>query len=187
MARPRKSSGASDARELLTAAFWDMLGQMPYRKITVKALAARAGLNHNSFYYHFRNMDQLAAYALDATIPKEVEQQVIPRFLSEGVAELPFPIESAEPLFQKAKLFAKGDSPELAPVIRAKVENMWLNAAGVDAASLSAKDRIALPFLSAGGIATMGANPSLTLGEFLELANGTVGSMIRTVVSQLQS
>lgn len=186
MARPRKTDGSVSAKELLVAAFLQMLEQMPYRKITVKALSARAGLNHNSFYYHFGNMEQLAQYALEVTIPKEIPSQVVPRFLSEGVVQLPFAPEEMEPLFQRVKLFAKKDSPELNPIIRAKIESMWLQAAGIPPDSLSAKDRTVVSFLSAGGVATMGAHPDLTLREFLGLVDGTMGSIVRMAISQLR-
>ena len=186
MARPKKSDGNAHAKEMLTMACWELLEQMPYRKITVRALSARAGLNHNSFYYHFCNMEQLAEYALEVTIPREIGGQVIPRFLAEGVVRLPFAPEDVEFLFQKIKLFAKKDSPELNPIIRARLESLWLQAAGIDSESLSAKDKAAISFLSAGGVATIGANPDLSLSDFLELANGTVGGIVRMVVSELQ-
>ena len=182
----KRTSSSQETKRALAASLKKLMNKKLLSKITINEIVQDCGLNRNSFYYHFCNMEQLAEYALEVTIPREIGGQVIPRFLAEGVVRLPFAPEDVEFLFQKIKLFAKKDSPELNPIIRARLESLWLQAAGIDSESLSAKDKAAISFLSAGGVATIGANPDLSLSDFLELANGTVGGIVRMVVSELQ-
>lgn len=53
MPRPRHDSEVLPAKERLENAFWELLADRDYRKITVTDVVSEAGVNRNSFYYHF--------------------------------------------------------------------------------------------------------------------------------------
>lgn len=182
MARPRKDSGGIAAKEALVEAFWSLLAQRPYAKITVKELSAAAGLNHNTFYYHFENMDDLARQAIDATVPQHIIRAQIPRLLGETHPAVELPLEEIAPRFERVKLFAKPDSPRLHPVIRNILEHEWTSAIGLDLARLSPMEQASLSFLSAGGVAVVGSNPDLTVEDLQTLLNGPVGIAARAVL-----
>lgn len=68
MPRPRKDSEILPAKERLENAFWELLTERNYRKITVTDVVNMAGVNRNSFYYHFSNMSELADSAIMSQI-----------------------------------------------------------------------------------------------------------------------
>lgn len=70
MPRPRRDSEILPAKERLENAFWDLLYEREYRKITVTDIVREAQVNRNSFYYHFGSLAELA----DSAILCEVEQ-----------------------------------------------------------------------------------------------------------------
>ncbi len=69
MSRPRKEDGQK-ALEDLENAFWSLLERYPYKEITIKALTMEAGINHNTFYYHFHNMDEMSESFFRKRIPE---------------------------------------------------------------------------------------------------------------------
>ena len=71
MARPRKDAGEPSATERLHEAFWSLLAELPYDNMTVRALAQRAHVNKNAFYYHYDNLTELALEALERAIPAD--------------------------------------------------------------------------------------------------------------------
>jgi AcrR family transcriptional regulator len=72
MARPKYAPDDIRALDKLESAFWDMLAEMSYPRISVRALVAQCGLNKNTFYYHFTDMDELATYCIDRALPIEL-------------------------------------------------------------------------------------------------------------------
>ena len=69
MPRPRHDSEVLPAKERLENAFWELLADRDYRKITVTDVVREAGVNRNSFYYHFSSLPELA----DSAILHQVE------------------------------------------------------------------------------------------------------------------
>ncbi|NMM99086.1 TetR/AcrR family transcriptional regulator [Bifidobacterium olomucense] len=69
MPRPRRDSEVLPARERMENAFWELLADRDYRKITVTDVVREAGVNRNSFYYHYSDLQELA----DASILHQVE------------------------------------------------------------------------------------------------------------------
>ena len=60
MPRPRRDSEILPAKERLENAFWELLSEREYRKITVTDIVRTADVNRNSFYYHFTGLPELA-------------------------------------------------------------------------------------------------------------------------------
>lgn len=60
MPRPRKDSEILSATERLENAFWELLADHEYRKITVTEVVREAHVNRNSFYYHYASLPELA-------------------------------------------------------------------------------------------------------------------------------
>ena len=52
MPRPRRDSEILPAKERLENAFWELLSEREYNKITVTDIVRTADVNRNSFYYH---------------------------------------------------------------------------------------------------------------------------------------
>lgn len=65
MGRPRKLPGEVDAYTRMQNTFWDLLKDHPLRQITVGTVTAQAGCNRGTFYYHYRDMDDLIYHAIE--------------------------------------------------------------------------------------------------------------------------
>ena len=74
MPRPRRDSEILPAKERLENAFWELLAERNYHKITVTDIVRVADVNRNSFYYHFSGLPELA----DSAILQAVENTPIP-------------------------------------------------------------------------------------------------------------
>lgn len=68
MARPKRHSSDLPAYTRIENAFWQLLEEMPFDKITVSALSRRAEVNHNMIYYYFDNIQDMAQKLFDAII-----------------------------------------------------------------------------------------------------------------------
>ena len=71
MARPKRIEGEPTARQRMEDAFWGMLADMPYHKMTSREVCKRSGVSHNSFYYHFENLDDMARQMLNGLFVPE--------------------------------------------------------------------------------------------------------------------
>ena len=77
MPRPRRDSEILPAKERLENAFWELLSEREYRKITVTDIVRTADVNRNSFYYHFTGLPELA----DSAIPVSYTHLTLPTIL----------------------------------------------------------------------------------------------------------
>ncbi len=59
-------------KKLISDAFWQLLEERPYNKITVQNIVTYCEMNRNTFYYHFQDIPALAEYSI-----KEWTEQVI--------------------------------------------------------------------------------------------------------------
>ena len=69
MARPRNDQEGPGARERMQEAFWELLREKSFAKITVGDVARTAQVNRNAFYYHFDNTLDLAQKTIRETLP----------------------------------------------------------------------------------------------------------------------
>ena len=52
----------------IITAFWQLLEEKPYNKITVKNIVERCDINRNTFYYHFQDIPDLLYKSLKKDI-----------------------------------------------------------------------------------------------------------------------
>ena len=71
MARPRYATGDPTARDRLIEAFWSLLGDRPYTKLSVVDVVRTARVNKNTFYYHYADLEELAHDAVEQTLDPE--------------------------------------------------------------------------------------------------------------------
>lgn len=65
---------ANRTRQALSDAFWQLLEEMPYSRITVRRIVDRCQVNRNTFYYHFQDIPALAEATMEAWVEGIVEQ-----------------------------------------------------------------------------------------------------------------
>ena len=75
MPRPHYKKGDDTARDKLEAAFWDALAEGSYEGISVVGLCRSAGVNKNTFYYHFEDFPALV---------EAISREMVDRLIQDG-------------------------------------------------------------------------------------------------------
>ena len=85
MARPKRDTETPDAKARLEDAFWELMEDPGYNEMSIAMLAKRAGINHNTIYYHYPGgIEELALHLLEQNIPPE-----LPGFMMHGGSDAP--------------------------------------------------------------------------------------------------
>ncbi|PLS29067.1 TetR/AcrR family transcriptional regulator [Bifidobacterium parmae] len=161
MPRPRSDSNIPPARERMENAFWKLLADREYRRITVTDIVHLAQVNRNSFYYHFSGLSELA----DAAILAEVQTSPL-------IQEAPKPDADPQEQWRKhvthfmntpreqqrldrlALLAGPHSSPELVESLHDFARLSLLQTLDLDADHLDLKTDLLLDF-TAGGLLTI--------------------------------
>ena len=176
MARPRRDSGEKPAIERMEETFWAMLSEMPYQDITGKELRRRSGVSHNTFYYYFENIDDLAAKMFDRLMESEESKPTIVS-LCNGVGTTNDCVESPiEPIFySRMRSLAGSASPLLTGMLKCTVMDVWLDEAHVKEESLSQGDRVDLEFAFGGFVALLSSDLVDDVEVFRSFAKRDIG------------
>lgn len=59
-----ESDDMNRTKKVISDAFWQLLEEKPYNKITVHNIVERCQVNRNTFYYHFSDIPALAEYTI---------------------------------------------------------------------------------------------------------------------------
>lgn len=158
MARPKRDSGQMPAFERMEEAFWQLLEERPFHKITISALSKAAGVNHNLIYYYFENMEDLARQMFERNMGGGFSRQII-SFVLEGTVPQEGLFQDPEALgrVRRSRLFMRSDSAFLNGLVKERFQQEWLAAVGVDRTRLTAQQRVDLEFLVSGIIAVVGS------------------------------
>lgn len=184
MARPKADSNIPSARERIEDAFWEMLESTPFSQITVSAISSKAGVNHNTFYYHFSSIEDLAEKVFVENMLQELPTIMLP-VLSGGASEssrsaggVPNPTEFSFH-FLRARFYAASDSALLTSILRDSITRLWLDAAEIEEPQLNQTERDQLAFIF-GGIVSMIAEmgDDADVGRMAELVESPLGKGI---------
>ena len=151
MARPKRDDQERTARERIEDAYWELLAQMPFEDITIRALASTAGVNHNLIYYYYENLQDLAKHALGNVASKELIATAL-FALRTGAFQPDYFLQNTEVMsrFRKLLLYARGDSAFLARLLQDLLKDYWLQQMGRSEESLSPEEQVDLRFILAG-------------------------------------
>ena len=58
----------NDRKKMIMDAFWELLEENPYNKISVRMIVERCGVNRNTFYYYFQDIPALTEEILNGQI-----------------------------------------------------------------------------------------------------------------------
>lgn len=186
MARPKFREGEPTARQRMEDAFWDMLGDMPYHKMTSREICNRASVSHNAFYYHFDNLDEMAHSLLDGLFVQELPYALLAMVdsgfgRSEDIKRIP----DLPQRLSKMRLLVRSGSPELVNLVSDMVREAWLQTIKADESALTQEDRIDLTFIIGGIMTLLGSeiipSKSAALTSFAEreVGQGVMKTMVR--------
>lgn len=172
MGRPKYQDGDTKARARIEGAFWALLAEDSYDKITVSTIVKRAKVNRNTFYYHFEDIRDLALQAVSETF-------LDPRFATVVMSQLGMNNEVAQILddvpdiaerLGKITLIAGSHSPtELKNILKEQIRSIWYAVFQIDYDALEERDRLAIEYVL-GGILSLLAykadvNPAMSFSD----------------------
>lgn len=159
MARPKKANLNEMATVKIENAFWSLLETERYADITVLRVTQEAGINRNSFYYHYRDIDDLAQKAFMNNANNEVSKTLVAALLSafqEGKSAPVFDM-SILPHSKRIMLCARSDSPYLNQLVNGLLKTVWFDSFSIKEERMSADEKMQARFISAGLVAVLGS------------------------------
>lgn len=159
MARPKKDTGERSGKERIKDAFWQLYQKKPLDNIGVKEIAALAGCNRTTFYYHYENIDAV----LD-----EIENDVIftggPQFLvdimrTDGNFQelMTYAKDNEGKIYRICHLLSSKGDPAFARKMKAAMLEEWRKALGLKGKSIPKETRIMLEYFMGGSLSLMGS------------------------------
>lgn len=79
-------------KDIIIDAFWQLLAEKPYNKITVKDIVDRCQINRNTFYYHFHDIPEL----LEDTVKRDTDEII------QSYSKFGSPMDCLTPLVQQS-------------------------------------------------------------------------------------
>lgn len=156
MARPKKTEKEPSALQRIEDAFWEMMAEMPYESITISALTKRAKVNHNTIYYHYECIDQMALALFEKNIPANIGSLFHTIILS-GPSKFR-ELSKDETILQRWKktyLFLHSGSPLLMNYLKKRLIESWCLAIEIRPEELTATQKMELEFIFNGMAAAM--------------------------------
>lgn len=174
MARPKRLPGEKTALEKIEEAFWQLLAVGEYADISIRTLALQAGVNHNTIYYYYENIDDMAAKLFKRNMPIDILQTIIIDFImGADDVDIGSVAENEELLarWYKGRLFTRGDSMFLTNIFKTSVRDAWLGLVGIAYDDLADSDKVDIEFIFNGLTAVIGSpltanNPQLMSAIF---------------------
>ena len=153
MPRPKYRQDDETAREKLVQAFWDGIGDMPFHKLTVSEVVRRAGLNRNSFYYHFADIDDMAEKVVEETLMSDLPGILVSELNHRvGVVVDSLLVDkNIRKRFDRVCLLAgKNSSPRLQEMLKTAIADNWKNYLSIETGKLSYEDQLVFEFCLGG-------------------------------------
>lgn len=166
MGRPKYLRGEQSARERMIVAFWELLSQVSFEKMSVREVARLSRVNKNTFYYHFDNLDDLAQMAIDDILPKSLASTILEGGLVDDVmiGKL-FDEKGSSVRISRLRILLSANAAALQPLLIDNIMGVW--AAGLEGRGLKlTRMHLTLLSFAAGGLlSAVRTNDDLPLGE----------------------
>lgn len=186
MARPRSDQEGPSAKERIEQAFWQLLEQKPYRQITVKELTQTAQVNHNTFYYHYDNVDDLASQVVPLVFSQPTINALTESILHGGIdTTLLRDDEHIRLRYRHIRLLLGSESPELLLPIKQNVFDCWLSILGLELEGLPAEDQAKLEFVWGGLTAAITSEQGASFEGYMALLEGSIGAAASAVIQDI--
>ena len=160
MARPKKANKDEMATVRIENAFWKLLETESYSDITVLRISQEAGTNRNSFYYHYKDVNDLAYSAFINNASGGATEKLMSMLLSAFQTNSNQPLTNIEPemLFhlKRVMLCASSDSVFLNHLTRDLLRQIWFEALSIDEAVLTPVDNLQINFIFSGLTTVLG-------------------------------
>lgn len=189
MARPKNIPGQDKAYDRIVKAFWLELSEKNYSEMTVSALAKRANVNHNSLYYYFSNLDEIAQRLfIENMNDGEVAQCLFEFMLNSSSVEDLLSRPNIIMRLSRAKLYARGDSAYLMNLFQQSIMSVWLNGNNLSSDKLTIEDRHELKFIFGGLTTLLGSYEYSDIPKmFSALTNSEIGTAVKNTLKRIRA
>lgn len=186
MARPRKDQEGEDARARIEHAFWELLDEMPYRSISVRLLSQRAGVNRNTFYYHFDSVQDLALRLISSNIPSEWFEAAAALFSGQNLEFERFSAsEDLQRRFDRFRLLLRGGDPSLIVAGKQLVLERMLSTLGIDPHALGPHQRAKMTFFIGGLAALLTSDEVDSFQHYVDLLQDGLAEIAADILHQV--
>lgn len=189
MARPKKANNSDFATVKIENAFWRLLEEEAFSDITVLRISQESGVNRNSFYYHYEDMNDLARKAFKSNAGPEVSKALFGVLFMSLQGEKTNLAKAIEPMLishaRKIMLCAGSDSVFLNQMVHDLLKEIWLDELSIREDLLSPKEQLQIRFVFAGLVSVLGSPEVREAPELMmELARTELGE---TAIAALKS
>lgn len=188
MARPKKSDRAAMATVRIEDAFWKLMEEMSYSDITVLRVSQESGTNRNSFYYHYKDIDDLARSAFINNIDEKISRALFSALLPGiGNKNAPVPVLGSEllPHSERIMLCARSDSLFLNRLVKDLLIKVWFEALEIDGSGLSPVEQLQVDFIFSGLVSVLGSRE--VEGSPLIMTELSMTEIGKTAIATLKS
>lgn len=186
MSRPKATAPGLSARERIEEAFWQLLEEMPYEQISIKGLAARAGVNHKTIYYYYENIDALARHLFEKIISTHFSETNPLTAVLSGRQEQYWETHLQSVGVKRALLFSRSDSPLLNNILKEHIQRNWLSSVGITEQELTEVERMELDFIFSGMMSLLDGDFSAeSIARFLRISDRALGKAVLATFTAL--
>lgn len=188
MARPKYNKNETPAKDRLDNAFWSLLKENKYQNITIKALASEAKINHNTFYYYYESIDDMAQKVFNDNLANDLTEQLLDRLSSYNVCDvISINFEMFTEKGAKSRLYARGESAYLLNIFKDSICNAWLTGIHVSKVNLSYSEQIDLEFIFCGLVSILGKSfQANKVTEIISIFERDLGQGIISTLNHLK-
>lgn len=192
MARPRKADTEEKATVKIENAFWKLLETEKYAEITVLRICQESGVNRNSFYYHYKDIDDLAETAFKRNASADVSGSLLAALLSslseQGAQQKPDFDPVILPRSRKIILCASSESVFLNRLVRDLLKQTWFEELSIDEDLLTVIDKLQIEFIFTG-LTTVLGRPEIKESPYLmsELSQTETGKAAIAAIKNISA
>lgn len=165
MARPRRDATTVDARIRIQDAFWQLLEEHQLREITVGTITAQAQCNRGTFYYHYRDLDDLIFSVIEEGFAGE---QSIARNIFRvctGGSYRDLILASNVGIYRMGLLLNRGGMDMVLVKVTEVVKNMWQSVLCPHGGELTSEAQAIIEFTAGGMLSILVQNNQAMSGK----------------------
>jgi Transcriptional regulator len=133
-------------------AFFEALETTPFQKVTIRQIIESAGVNRNSFYYHYTDLDDLAHSAVTKLRIPEIPRLIASGFGldSEQVYQVVSDATAAGRFRKMSAVVGPNSTSELRGILKEVVMELWLEEFGLRYVDLEKRDILTIHYALGG-------------------------------------
>ena len=163
MARPKKETDMIPMDAQIEAAFWKLLKKKELNKISITELIEEAHCNRSTFYYYYTDINQLAHFVIEKTVPSDIPN-IAKLYFDGDIKNIHFDDSAKKSIEKICLLLQHSNSIVVVQLIENAIIELWCKKFNLNPLALDLNLRYTLEFL-AGGIVSILSRQSHALNE----------------------